>query len=376
MGQQAGHNASGAATENLTPQEQAKAELDANILAGGGLGLDPENDPIVATTDWGLDIKVHNAGEYQGAGYLVTNPSTTGNLSSGALSGYAYITMGSYNNTALNWVIIGYSTNVATGIGVIKATNLNIPDTTDAGNALKSASSKGTLISTQYLLNAYTNAVGTTEIPGGCVLCIAEKSITTSTFTTLTDASTVTNFFQSANYAGSYCKLRTLINGFCTPTSSTLGFSVTQRSKIQPQTINSAYVSAASSYSYTYKFTVSLTSLTNQYLFPLAGCKSYNSYDGTYYDILSDTYVNGTNNYRNQNFLIETYLPTKEVKSADSVYWLRTGRAYYDSDSDGRYYGNSILCAGVTPVSSSGGMGYSGCMSSSVGVRPAFVLKL
>ena len=90
--------------------------------------------------------------------------------------------MGTYSNVSINWIIIGYSTNAASSTSLVKSTNINIPDTTDAGNALKAASSKGQLISTQYLLNAYSNAVGTSEIPAGCVLCLCAGTTGTSFF--------------------------------------------------------------------------------------------------------------------------------------------------------------------------------------------------
>ncbi|MBR3790551.1 MAG: hypothetical protein IKK20_01965, partial [Clostridia bacterium] len=62
---------------NLTPQEQ--------LLAGEDLGLDPENDPVVFTTDYGLDIRWHMAGEYTGGNKVI--------LESGVkFAGYAYIT--------------------------------------------------------------------------------------------------------------------------------------------------------------------------------------------------------------------------------------------------------------------------------------------
>ncbi|MFQ6749268.1 MAG: hypothetical protein ACLRFR_00305, partial [Clostridia bacterium] len=40
----------------FSPQEQ--------LLAGTGLGLDPENDPVVYTTDYGLEIKYSNSLTY------------------------------------------------------------------------------------------------------------------------------------------------------------------------------------------------------------------------------------------------------------------------------------------------------------------------
>ncbi|MFQ6749389.1 MAG: hypothetical protein ACLRFR_00925, partial [Clostridia bacterium] len=166
-----GQNATQNGATNLTPQEQ---------LLAGTLELDPENDPIIATTDWGLDIKFHNAGEYQGAGYLVNNPSTN-SITLGSTN-YAYVSMGKYGGNDVNWIIIGYSTNPAEGTNVVKATGLGIPDESDAGNVVSSASSNGQLVSTQYLLNEFSSAVPSKEIPAGCVLVISQGKLYDTTF--------------------------------------------------------------------------------------------------------------------------------------------------------------------------------------------------
>lgn len=53
-------------------------------------GLKPVTDPVIYTTTSGIDIKFGGA-----------------TLSSGGLSGFTYFTMGNYNGTDINWVIIG-----------------------------------------------------------------------------------------------------------------------------------------------------------------------------------------------------------------------------------------------------------------------------
>ena len=63
------------------------------------LGLDPENDPVIYTTESGLEIK------YGGL-------DIEGTLESGELKGYPYFTMGTYGGYAVNWVIIGRATDV------------------------------------------------------------------------------------------------------------------------------------------------------------------------------------------------------------------------------------------------------------------------
>ena len=84
-----GDNYAGSGLSVSPLNSSEKAIHDAAILSGGDLGLDPENDPVLGTTESGLEIKYHGA-----------------NLSSGSLSGYAYVTMASRN-----WVIIGQSSS-------------------------------------------------------------------------------------------------------------------------------------------------------------------------------------------------------------------------------------------------------------------------
>ena len=87
---------------------QEKFEHDAGIWSGGDLGLDPTTDPIVWTTDTGIQIRSHD----------VSVSSSTTTVSTVA---YKYVTLGSYN-----WIIIGYSTNSATqGTGHVGVSNSN-----------------------------------------------------------------------------------------------------------------------------------------------------------------------------------------------------------------------------------------------------------
>ena len=337
----------------LTPEAQAKAELDANILVGGGLGLDPENDPVIATTDWGLEIKFHNAGEYQGAGYLLSNPSTNGTVSTAALSGYLYFQGGTYNGVSnLKWVIIGYSTNAVTSTGPVKATNLGIPDTTDAGNALNSASSKGVLISTQYKFNAYTNAVGNAEIPAGCVLCISEKNLLNEYFNIKTYEYDASDGYRKAS-RWVYSDLRTTMSNLCN--SGITGFD-TIRAKIQTVSLNT----------YSYKYKPSLTSAaigkdtSSDKFFALAN-STYSTKDEVHYN--TSTYP--------QNYRLETYLGyyvnrAKRISythntTTATYWWLRSG---YSSWYEQAYYVDKSGCVSCLYV------------DTSLGVRPAFVLKL
>ncbi|MBR2433430.1 MAG: hypothetical protein IKB21_02345, partial [Clostridia bacterium] len=80
------------ANENLTPEEQ---------LLNGTLELNPENDPVIYTTDYGLDIRWHLTGYKE-------DPSTLDKIPSGErLAGYAYI-----EAAGVKWAIIGYSSTI------------------------------------------------------------------------------------------------------------------------------------------------------------------------------------------------------------------------------------------------------------------------
>ncbi|MBR2221350.1 MAG: hypothetical protein IJ975_04360, partial [Clostridia bacterium] len=79
------------AARALSPQEQ---------LLAGTLEFDSENDPVIYTTDYGLDIRWHLTGYKE-------DPSTLDKIPSGKFSGYAYI-----EAAGVKWAIIGYSSTI------------------------------------------------------------------------------------------------------------------------------------------------------------------------------------------------------------------------------------------------------------------------
>ena len=341
-GQQAGQNASGAAT---------KAELDANILAGGGLGLDPENDPIVATTDWGLDIYFHNAGEG-----TWKNTTADGSVSTAALSGYNYFLGGTYGGVALKWVIIGYSTNTVSA-GPVKPNNVSnsnvFPDTTDAGSVIKTYGSRGLIYVNSYKLSAYTNAVGTTEIPAGCVLCISEKNLLNADYNSTYYSDDGDGYYKGGRWVHS--ELRTTMSNLCN--SGITGFD-TIRAKIQTVSLNT--------YSWKYKMSDETKGIgkdtSSDKFFALAN-STYNTDDQVVYN--TSTYPQ---NYRLETYLGATYAShaskrisyTHNKTTADS-WWLRSG---YSSSASKVYCVYARGCIDYTSA------------SASLGVRPAFVLNV
>ena len=349
------HSGLSNSAEKLTPEEQAKAELNANILAGGGLGLDPENDPIVATTDWGLDIKFHNAGEWTSTGYKADQMSSNGNVSTSALNGYCYFTGGTYGGVSLKWVIIGYSPTVITSTSPIWAKDIGIPDTTDAGNALKSASSKGTLIGTSYKVNPiYTNAVSNSEIPAGCVLCISEKNLLNADYNNdsyyTKDSS---GYFYGARW--SLSELRTTMSNLCN--SGIAGFD-TIRAKIKTVSLNQYYYRSSNGSS----GAIAKDTATSDKFFALAN-STYATGDAVHYD--TSTYP--------QNYRLETYLGATYASHASKriSYTHNTTTAYYWWLRSG--YSSIYERACIVDKSGSVSNDY---VYHSIGVRPAFVLNV
>ena len=298
----------------LTPQEQ---------LLAGTLELDPETDPVVYTTDWGLNIKFHN------------NFGSLDIMSSGGLSGYLYFTMGSYNNSAINWIIIGqnpylywdgshdynittlqYTTYTLSDYIKETTTNVNyyvnnISETvTPAGSAISQDGTSDIVVDFSRLV--FTNTVSKSEIPNGCVLVISQNILCNSVFNQWKDE------YSTTNYSGSI--LQTTVTNLY----SNLGLTEVQKSKIYPQTLYTLYYKGYSS------------TISEQYLFPLAGSST------------------------SETFYIGTYLNSNTKRSLSAYWWTRSG-------ANSSYF---------FTVQKDGGVGGSHAYGSSAGVRPAFVLKI
>ena len=91
-------------------------------ITTSGLGLDPKNDPVVYTTESGLEIKMSNAFSTTKGGKITTKTNRNYTYTQD-LTSYYYFTMGTYSGTVyvgdtttnaytvsnapVNWVIIG-----------------------------------------------------------------------------------------------------------------------------------------------------------------------------------------------------------------------------------------------------------------------------
>ena len=285
--------------------------------------LDPEKDPVIYTTDYGLEIKSHNAAGLPDI--TVNDPTGKGTIATQGGTTWNYISAGGYN-----WIIIGqyssssYSFNPSPLAGNMYSGNN--PDGTDAGNAIESASENGLLQAGTITIPAFTNAVvpSNGEIPIGCVLCLAASKIGSAT-----DAIKFNEIWTLGNnYKGS--NLEKFINETIYGGTSILSMEL-QGLPIVPQKLTTLY----------YNYATSI--IENAYVFPLAG------YNNT------------------ESFYINTYLDTKTKRTIIDNWWLRTGFVSYAA------YAYSIDASGDIFYDRQG-YGYS--VDTLLNLRPAFVLRL
>ena len=300
------------------------------------LGLDPKNDPVIYTTESGLEIK------YGGL-------DIEGTLASGALSGYPYFTMGTYGGNAVNWVIIGRATDVTQNVqidgtesvlfsnwksnSICRLSNYFMKNifetTTPAGSAINSVTaSKSYVVDDKIITTSLTGRVSNSEISSGCVLALSEKCLGTTKYSPITNN----------NYEGSglqtYCQK--LYNQ--TTANGGLGLTSTQKNLIKPQNLVSACAPNQTT----------CTSST-QYMFPLAW--EYKKDNGSLWG---------------ENFMLRTYLGTYTTSS--STLWV-ADQAWYTRGSNGTSTNKYII------IQTSGSIN-SGASDNGYGVRPACVISL
>ena len=274
----------------LTPQEQ--------LLAGTGLGLDPENDPVVFTTDYGLEIKYANA---------LTNTN---------LAGYTYFTMGEYDGTPINWVIIGYSPNMAQFVG--EFTGETGPDknpTQGENNQIFTVDDTPAGMAVRHdMLAISSEAVESAELLEGCVLCLCAGTIGTIAHSSIPNPKT--SFYVDLEIGSA---ISTIYNN------------------ITSVVRNAIQLTSLKTFCYSGGYRVIEH---EEYLFPLA---------------TSD--VNSS-----QNFCIETYIGYGTKANIGVQWWLRSGNNGYP---------NKLRC-----VNSSGSAYNSDVYGGPHYLRPAFVLKI
>ena len=228
-----------------------------------------------------------------------------------------YISAGGYN-----WIIIGSYSSGAYTISSIRGDEYpsSIPDKTDAGNALETASNKGLLKINNITIPKFTNAVvpSNGEIPYGCVLCIAEKFAggDASGWSYFNNTSPYYSYFPSSD-------LDTAMTNVYNSIKSSL--------KILPTLLTTYGYNGSSYTTYTH----------SEYLFPLATNEENSS----------------------QNFCVETYLNSTTKREIGWPWWLRSGISFYSTNASFVTTDGKVALGTYTS-------------NNSVGVRPAFVLQL
>ena len=247
------------------------------MTTASGLGLDPKNDPVVYTTERGLQIKMS----------LKT-------MSSGGLTGYAYFQMGMYGGSPVNWVIIGRNSANTSGISqLISQTTLSnffankgdfnigaeLEKNTPAGISIYNNSSNSIFLHNEFL-NFSNAAVHNEEISAGHVLCFPDRVLGTCVFG------------NSNKYYGS-----TLHTNITNLYNSGLALTDDEKKIIISQNITTTWYGSGSTETSTHK------------LFPLAG-----------------------NSESNQFLHYEYFNNLDSVKACGTAYWLRTGYSSYSNN--------------------------------------------
>lgn len=255
-----------------TPNSAATSGPQGTQSAAGGsastgsstspFNLNPETDPVLFTTQSGIDIKFGGA-----------------TVESGALTGYTYFQMGIYNNEPVNWVIIGYNGSTILPNQLIsqnmKAWYYNDCDNSyidfllnnsgPAGESILLDTNKAEIVK-EMIFGTITKAVlNNTELNDGEYLCISEDILGTSIFGSNND------------YGDANCSLRIYLENLF---NTNLGLTPSEKALFQPKTLGTA------------------TTLNNAYLFPVA-------------------------DWDEPPFALNDYLNTYPLKAASAAYWLR-----------------------------------------------------
>ena len=336
-----GASPSVAGASEMVDQINTKADGENIKYAPSALGLDPENDPVIYTTESGLKIKFGGAATALGGGNETTTISYDSLASGKPLSGYPYFTMGTYSGYAVNWVIIGKSTTMPTTTSMSwdydilanwqsnhgSETYKNFFEqtyetTTPAGSKINNEILNDYAARRlEYIFNSsnFSSVVPNDEIPSGYVLALCEYS------------------FTNLDYGGNNKYSGSAYYSYCENLPTTIGIGSEFNYKLHKPTI--------------YSYGNAGTSSTSQYFFPLA-------------------YKQGGS----EEFLVTTYLPDStptlriayKIGTTTAVSWMT--RSGQNAGSGDRVWyintGGTWGCDG-NPVN-----------TSSFYVRPACVISL
>ena len=332
-----------------------------------GLITPKADDPVIYTTESGLEIKWGNA-----------LPDTiNSSLSSGNLSGFPYFTTQS-GSTTYTWVIIGRNSNVTTLNTAVqsylfstwKTNNSSSNDwkfgnsffdntyetTTPAGSAINNVVPSKSYINDNISFSISDITTNDDEIPNGCVLCLSNSLIETCMFYAGSDYenfnSTPCIATEAQTFAGTSNTVRTKCANYYT--NDSFGFG-TYKSSLQNITLkqNGCYNPGQSSGNLNMFSNTFIT--TQLHFFPLAT----NSI--VYYDYTQPNYQNSGGNmtYKDSNFCVQSYLSTNQL-ALGTTYWLR----------------NMHATSYISYVDANGKVVHGAGIQSIRGIRPAMVMQL
>ena len=301
-----------------SPSVASANEIETTTTETGGLIVPKKDDPIIYTTENGLQIKYGNAA-----------PSTlNSSLTSGNLAGFPYFTTKN-GSTTYTWVIIGRNSNVTTLNTAVqsylfstwKSNNSSSNDwkysnsffkntyetSTPAGSAINNVVPSKSYVNDNISFSINDITTNDDEIPSGCVLILSNSTVGSSVWCSST---TGTNGYATSiehTFSGSLNNLRQLCVSYYT--NDTFGFG-TYLNLVQQQTLKQYG-------HYNTNSTCVLTS-TDLHFFPLDGI----GIDGDYYwnDGLYSNAHTYTNYMNNCNFKKETYLTKQQYALTNYVY--------------------------------------------------------
>ena len=379
-----------------------------------GLGLDPKNDPVVYTTESGLEIKMSNADKFSGT---VTTTTNTGTTYTQDLTSFYYFTMGTFSGTIytgangsttasydvsnepVNWIILGVGSHsnafVESVSNYLFSTIKNNDYLFSNGeyyfdNQHETFSPAGQLIDST--INAKTYIMGKvkdsitvhTEIPKGCMLVISEKLLgqmyfnSTGVINYTIDTSNKTSGYRvkgTGRYGDRYRyygDVNTSTAGAQTWNNKTDGSLYTYINSLFSKNTSGTILSNSLGLSSTQADLIVPQQLYTLYSngndLPLAETPSTDG--GTYYTMFPLSY-RAAHTSTKQNFCIDDYLTTASKRIACLIgssnqsyyYWLRSG-----SLNDSAQHASHR-------IGTSGDFWSHGCETSN-GVRPAMVMKL
>ena len=343
------------------------------------LGLNPETDPIVYTTQSGLQIKKSD-GKYSSTTTVATN---TGYTVTQDLTSFYYFTMGKFSGTIytaktqtdtytvtnepVNWLIIGRG-------------EMAVADSTPAGSAIQGDAGKQEIaMGSSIYENLNLSAIPeNSEIPKGCFLVLSEKllgqmyfnSSDAINYTFSTDSSSNIGYNcirGNGNYGtryrykgdvntGSYSKqtwnnktdgsLYTYINNLFSKSISgvilknSLGLSDKQANLIVPQKLYTKYQDTI---------------------------ETFETDGGTYYTMFPLAWQDNGGNFNRKDYLKTNEKNVAVLIGSQNLVYQYAMRDSYNSQS-----GDTYNC--VTQVH--GGLNSGNFVNFTSGVRPAMVMKL